>query len=91
VEGKGKWIAGAARPVLNPVSFKQLNQIAEKRLAKWYSGEGVGIIGGQDRVIQDVRNPIRFYARVAERRLSPKFPRQTTKNYYVWSVSANNR
>jgi len=48
---KGVWIMGAARPVIDPVSSKQLNQIAEKRLTKWYSGEGAGIIGDQDRAI----------------------------------------
>jgi hypothetical protein len=48
---KGELIIGAAKPVINPASFKQLNQIAEKRLTKWYSGKGVGIIGGQDRAI----------------------------------------
>jgi hypothetical protein len=42
---------GAPRPVINPDSSKQLNQIAEKRLTKWYSGEGAGIIGDQDQAI----------------------------------------
>jgi hypothetical protein len=50
-EGEGEWIIAAARTVINPVSSKQLNQIAEKRLTQWYSGEGVGIIGGQNRAI----------------------------------------
>ena len=49
--GEAEWIIAAAETVINPVSFKQFNQIAEKRLTKWYSGEGVGIIGGQNRVI----------------------------------------
>ena len=37
--------------VMDPVSFKQFNQIAEKRLTKWYSGEDAGIIVVQDRAI----------------------------------------
>jgi hypothetical protein len=47
-EGEGGWIIAAAETVINPVSFKQFNQILEKRLTKWYSGEGVGIIVGQN-------------------------------------------
>ena len=50
-EGEGERIIAVAGTVINPVSFKQLNQIAEKRLTKWYSGEGVGIIVGQNRAI----------------------------------------
>jgi len=50
-EGEGEWIIAAAGIVINPVSFKQFNQIAEKRLTKWYNGEDVGIIVGQDRAI----------------------------------------
>jgi hypothetical protein len=79
----------AAGTVINPVFLYHLNQIAEKRLTKWYSGKGVGITGDQDRAISGVQNPIRFYVRVAERRLLPKSPRQTTRNYCAWSVSAN--
>jgi hypothetical protein len=50
-EGEGEWIIAAAETVINPVSFKQFNQIAEKGLTKGYSGEGVGIIVGQKRAI----------------------------------------
>ena len=50
-EGEAEWIIAAAGTVINPVSFKRFNQIAEKRLTKWYSEEGVGIIGGQNRAI----------------------------------------
>jgi hypothetical protein len=49
--GEDGWIIAAAETVINPVSFKQFNQIAEKRLTKWCSGEGVGIIVGQNRII----------------------------------------
>jgi hypothetical protein len=49
--GEGGWIIAAEDTVINPDSFKQFNQIAEKRLTKWYSGEGVGIIVGQNRAI----------------------------------------
>jgi hypothetical protein len=49
--GEGEWVIAATETVINPVSFKQFNQIAEKRLTKWCSGEGVGIIGGQNRAI----------------------------------------
>jgi hypothetical protein len=45
------WIIAAAETVINPVSFKQFNQIAEKRLTKWCSGEGVGIIVDPNRII----------------------------------------
>jgi hypothetical protein len=86
---EGEWIIAAAETVINPVSFKQFNQTAEKRLTKWYSGEGVGIIVGQNRAIQGAQNPIKFYVRVAERKLSPRFPHRMTKNYCVPSVSAN--
>jgi len=89
MEGEGEWMTGAASPVIHAVSFKQLNQIAEKRSTKWYSEEDVGTIGDQDRAISGVRNPIRSYVRAAERRLSPRFLRQSTKNYCAWSVSAN--
>ncbi len=51
MESEGEWMTGTARPVMNPVSLKQLNQIEKKRLPKWYSGEGMGIIGGQGRAI----------------------------------------
>ena len=87
--GEGGWIIAVTGTVINPVSFKQFNQIAEKRLIKWYSGEGVGIIVGQDRAIQGVQNPIKLYVRVAERKLSPRFPHPMTKNYCVWSASKN--
>jgi hypothetical protein len=46
-----EWIIAAPEIVINPVSFKQFNQTAEKRLTKWYSGEGVEIIVGQNRAI----------------------------------------
>jgi hypothetical protein len=45
------WIIVAEGAVINPVSFKQFNQGAEKRLAQWYSGEGVGINVVQNRAI----------------------------------------
>jgi hypothetical protein len=48
---EAEWIIAATGTVINPVSFKQFNQIAEERLTKWYSGEGVGIIVGQNRAI----------------------------------------
>jgi hypothetical protein len=50
-EGEDEWIIAVAGTVINPVSFKQFNSVAEKRLTQWYSGEGVGIIAGQDRAI----------------------------------------
>jgi hypothetical protein len=87
-EGEDEWIIAAAETVINSVSFKQFNQVAEKRLTKWYSGEGVGTIAGQDSVIQDARDPIKFYVRAAERKLSPRFPHQMTRNYCVPIVSA---
>jgi len=43
-EGEGEWIIAVAGTVINPV-------FTEKRLTKWYSGEGVGVIVGQDRAI----------------------------------------
>jgi hypothetical protein len=43
-EGEDEWIIAAAEPVINSDSV-------ERRLTKWYSGEGVGIIVGQDRAI----------------------------------------
>jgi hypothetical protein len=49
--GEDGWIMAPAETVINPDSFKQFNQILEKRLTKWYSGEGVGIIVGQNRAI----------------------------------------
>jgi hypothetical protein len=48
---EGERIIAAAETAINPVSFKQFNQIVEKRLTKWYSREGVGIIVGQNRAI----------------------------------------
>jgi hypothetical protein len=87
-EGEDEWIIAAAETVINSVSFKQFYQVAEKRLTRWYSGEGVGTIAGQDLVIQGVRDPIKFYVRVAEKKLSPRFPHRMTKNYCVPSVSA---
>jgi hypothetical protein len=48
---EAEWIIAATGTVINPGSFKQFNQIAEERLTKWYSGEGVGIIVGQNRAI----------------------------------------
>ena len=50
-EGEDEWIIAATGTVINPVSFKQFNQIAEERLTKWYSGEDAGIIVGQNRAI----------------------------------------
>jgi len=50
-EGEGEWIIAAAGTVINPVFFRQVNQIAEKRLTKWYSGEGVEIIVGRNQAI----------------------------------------
>jgi len=50
-EGEGEWIIAATGIVINPVPFKQFNRIAEKRLTKWCSEEGVGIIVGQNRAI----------------------------------------
>ena len=43
----------------------------------------------QDRAICGIQNPIKFYVRVAERRLLPRFPRLMTRNYCVWSASGN--
>jgi hypothetical protein len=42
--GEGEWIIAGAETVINPDS-------AEKRLTRWYSGEDVEIIVGQDRAI----------------------------------------
>ena len=39
--------------------------------------------------VQAARNPIKLYVRVAERNLSPQFPRRITRNYCVWSASGN--
>jgi hypothetical protein len=50
-EVEGGWIIAAAEAVINSVSFKQFHQIAEKRLTKWYSGEGVEVIVGRDKTI----------------------------------------
>jgi hypothetical protein len=88
-EGEAEWIIAATGTVINPVVFKPFNQIAEKRLTRWDSGEGVEIIEGQDRAIQGAQNPTKSCVRVAERKLSPRFPHRMTKNYYVPSVSAN--
>jgi hypothetical protein len=87
--GEGEWITAAAGTVINPVAFKPFNQIAEERLTQWDSVEGVEIIEGQDRAIQGAQNPTKFYVRVAERKLSPRFPHRMTKNFYVPIVSAN--
>ena len=46
-----EWIIVAEGTVINPVSFKQFNHGAEKRLTQWYSREGVGINVVQDRAI----------------------------------------
>ena len=86
-EGEGGWIMAPAEAVTNPDSFEQFNQILEKRLTKWYSGEGAGIIVGQDRAILGIQNPIKFYVRVAEKRLLPRFPHLRIKNCCVWSAS----
>jgi hypothetical protein len=43
-QGEGGWIIAVGETVINPV-------FAEKRLMKWYSGEGAQIIVGQDPVI----------------------------------------
>jgi hypothetical protein len=43
----------------------------------------------QNSAVQSVPNPIKLYALVAERNLSPQFPPQITRNYYAWSVSRN--
>ena len=88
-EGEAEWITAAAETVINPVSFKQFNQSVEKRLIKWYSREGVGIIVGRDRATQGAQNRIRSYVRVAERKSSPRFQHRMAKNYCVPSVSAN--
>jgi len=64
-EGEGEWIIAAAETVINPVFFRQFNQIAEKRLTKWYSGEGVEIIVAETKPFK-ASNPIEFYVRVAE-------------------------
>jgi hypothetical protein len=50
-EDEGERIIAVTETVINPFSFKQFNQITEKRLTKWYSGEDVGIIGGQNQAI----------------------------------------
>jgi hypothetical protein len=50
-KGEGEWILVATGIAINPVPFKQFNQIAEKRLTKWCSGEGVEIIVGQNQII----------------------------------------
>ena len=43
----------------------------------------------QNRAIQGIQNPIKLYVRVAERKLSSRFPHLMTKNYCVWSASGN--
>jgi hypothetical protein len=35
---EGEWTIAAAEAGINPVSFKQFNQTAEKRLTKWRNG-----------------------------------------------------
>jgi hypothetical protein len=50
-EGEAEWIIAATETVINPVSFKPFNQIAEKRSTKWYSEEGVEIIVGRNQAI----------------------------------------
>jgi hypothetical protein len=80
--GEGGWIIAVTGTVINPV-------FAEKRLSKWYSGEGVGIIVGQGRAIRGAQNPIKSYVRVAERKLLPRLPRPVTKHYCVWIASGN--
>jgi len=42
--GEAGWIITAVETVINSDSV-------EKRLTKWYSGDGVGIIVGQDQAI----------------------------------------
>jgi hypothetical protein len=42
--GEGGWIIAVAENVINLF-------IAEERLIQWYSGEGVGIIVGQDQAM----------------------------------------
>ena len=48
----------------------------------------MGIIADQDRAIQGAQNPIKFYAQVAEKKSSLRFPHRATENYCVPSVSA---
>jgi RNA recognition motif-containing protein len=43
----------------------------------------------QKPAVQNALNPIKLYVRVVERKLSPQFPHQMTKNYCVWSASKN--
>ncbi len=81
----------AAEPVINRLSFKQFNRAAEKRLTKWYSTGDVGIIVGQDRAIQGVKDPIKFYAQVAAKKSSRRFPHRATKSYCVPSVSVKQK
>jgi len=42
----------------------------------------------QDRVIQGIQNPIKFYVRAAGKKSSPQFPRPMTRNCSAWSASA---
>ncbi len=39
--------------------------------------------------VQTDLNPIKLSVRVAERKLSPRFPHPVTKNYCAWSASKN--
>ena len=43
----------------------------------------------QNQAIQGAQNSTKFYVLAVERKLSPRFPRQMTRNYCVSSVSAN--
>jgi hypothetical protein len=45
----------------------------------------------QKPAVQNALNPIKLYVRVAERKLSPRFLHQMTKNYCAWSASAKYR
>ncbi len=42
----------------------------------------------QGRAILGIQNPIKSYAQAAERKSSPQFPRQVTKNCSAWNASA---
>lgn len=43
----------------------------------------------QNQSILDIQSPIKSYARAAERKSSPRFSRQMTRNYSAWNASAN--
>ncbi len=43
----------------------------------------------QNQSILDTQSPIKSYARAAERKSSPRFSRQMTRNYFAWNASAN--